>query len=546
MGKSFFNRVNWPGVGMILSLSVVLIFFQNCGKAGMEGDDLSSLVAESPDVKKFKAAPFPFEININQVAYMTCPAAGAPKPKTNEDVESPFFTLRVGAFDNTSLAARFPAAFGATAVDPDRSGRLKAGVGLRREFLDYIKTKFGPRLANATAEDEKRLIRDALTNSNYKFGVSGALVYRNRRNAATGFTPDPQHKAKASFPTLTSLEMANQLVDSPDLGTWGTAKVGIVTGVDVQSRSMVMSADFGRDPSEHEFFRNNVFYEMEFIVGFAKTDVANDSFELASPTDDNRDTVYGKVYRFPSLTSTWAGREDRVFQAGVGVVTRSPITSFRSEFLHQVDEFENLQKNTLVNTGLQQGQRWSCFSLMVVRDMDRRDPIGWKVFDPGEYEDPPAARNCKLWGPTEAACLAGQGTKLKFYDYQVNATSAIIPSAKVACPNQEIGSSARKGSLNYNLDGGVNRMRLEIARRFLPAEYWDINTHPEYMCAVPRRTTEGLGNCYGSNTDWNGGENILYSQTGTELGAQVQCGTGINGAQNKKCPAFVSICYRTN
>lgn len=539
MGKSFFNRINWPGVGMVLSLSVVLVFFQNCGKAGMEGDDLSSLVAESPDVKKFKAAPFPFDININQIAYMTCPAANETRVRSNEDVESPFFTIRVGAFDNTSLATRFPAAFGATSVDPDKSGRLRAGVGLSAAFLSYIRTNFSARLANAKPEDEKRLIRDALANSNYKFGVTGALLYRNR-STPKGFTPDSQHFAKPAFPDLTSLVVANQLVDAPDLGSWGKQKVGIITGVEVQSRSMVMSANFGRDVSEAEFFRNEM-GDMEFAVGFSKEDVATDSFEMASPTGNNADSIYGKVYRFPPLTSTWKGRVDRVVEGG-SVVTKSPIASFRSEFLDGIEEVEILQKGAVTPTGSQQQQKWSCFSLMIVRDMDRRDPIGWKVFDPGEYEDPLAARNCKLWGPTATACE----TKLKFYDYQANSTSAIIPSAKVACPNQEVGTSTRYGSINYNLDGGMNRMRLEIARRFLPAEFWDINTHPEYMCAVPRRTTEGLGSCYGSKTDWNGSENILYSQTGFELGAQVSCGTSINGTTNKKCPAFVSVCYRTN
>ncbi|MBX3019359.1 MAG: hypothetical protein KF767_15845, partial [Bdellovibrionaceae bacterium] len=115
MGKPrlnrLFNRIHWPSIGLVLGMGVLLVFFQNCGKAGMDGEDMSSLLAESPDQKKFKAAPFPFDININQVAYMTCPATRDPNASA-EDVDTPFFTIRVGAYDNTSLAARFNA-FGA-------------------------------------------------------------------------------------------------------------------------------------------------------------------------------------------------------------------------------------------------------------------------------------------------------------------------------------------------------------------------------------------------------------------------------------------------
>lgn len=536
MGKPLFRRLNWPALGLVLGMGVVLVFFQNCGKAGMEGEDLNSLLSESPDSKKFKAAPFPFDISINQVAYMTCPATREP-PASAEDVDSPFFTVRVGAFDNTSLASRFPAAFGAKSVDPEKSSRLKAGVGLSKAFIDYIKKEFAPRLANATAEEEKRLIRDAVVNSNYNFSVTGAMVFQNRRSP-TGYSLDPAHPAKASFPTLTSLNVANQLVDTQDLGIYGREKVSYLTGVDLQNRTMNMSHNYPLRGSDIENMQTR-WSSLEFVVGYSKSEMADDSFFLESPENDNRDSVYGKVYRFKPLSPTWVGRVDRVVENNV-VVSKTNIQSMRSEFLTGVEEFEILKKNAPSNISLAEGHEWSCFSLMIVRDIDRRDPISRKMFDPGEYEDGADGRNCQLW-------TDGCVNKLKFYDFQLNSTSAIVPSAKVACPIQEIGSSNRYGSLNFNQDGGVNRMRMEIARRFLPAEYWDINTHPEYMCAVPRESTKFLGSCYGANTDWNGSEYILYSQTGTELGQQVTCGVDpVTGQVNKKCPAFVSICYRTH
>lgn len=539
MGKPLFSRINWPGVGLMLGMGVLLVFFQNCGKAGMEGEDFNSLLSESPDSKKFKAAPFPFDISINQVAYMTCPATRDPAASA-EDVDSPFFTVRVGAFDNTSLAARYPA-FGAKSVDPEKSARLKAGVGLSKAFIDYIKKEFAPRLANAKPEDEKRLIRDAVMNSNYKFGVTGAMVFQNRRSPV-GYSLDPQHPAKPSFPSLTSLNMANQLVDTRDLGIYGREKISYATGVELQSRTMNMSHNYPLQYSDIDNLQAR-WNSLEFVVGYAKPGMADDSFFLESPENENRDSVYGKVYRFKPLGATWVGRVDRVIENNT-LVTKSNIQSLRPEFLTGVDEYEILKKGAPTNISMAEGHEWSCFSLMIVRNIDRRDPITGKLFDPGDYEDPVGSRNCNLWSTVNGTSCVN---KLKFYDYQLNATSAIVPSAKVACPNQEVGATDRFGSINYNQDGGVNRMRLEIARRFLPAEYWDVNTHPEYMCAVPRDSALLMGSCYGKNSDMNGSEYILYSQTGTELGQPVTCGVDpVTGRVNKKCPAFVSICYRTH
>lgn len=543
MGKPrlnrLFNRIHWPSIGLVLGMGVLLVFFQNCGKAGMDGEDMSSLLAESPDQKKFKAAPFPFDININQVAYMTCPATRDPNASA-EDVDTPFFTIRVGAYDNTSLAARFNA-FGATSVEPEKSSRLKGGVGLSKPFIAYIKKEFAPRLANAKPEDEKRLIRDAIMNSNYKFGVTGAMVFRNRRSPL-GYSLDPKHPAKPSFPNLTSLTMANQLVDTRDLGVYGREKISYATGVDLHTRAMNMSHNYPLAYNHIDEFQTR-WNALEFVVGYAKPEMADDSFFLESPENENRDSVYGKVYRFKPLTASWQGRIDRVIEGG-NIVSKTNIQSIRPEFLTGVEEFEVLKKGAETNISAQEGHQWSCFSLMVVRNVDRRDPVSTKLFDPGEYEDGTGGRNCKLWSNVGTdTCV----NKLKFYDYQQNATSAIVPSAKVACPNQEIGAANRFGSLNFNGDGGLNRLRLEIARRFLPAEYWDINTHPEYMCAVPRQSALDIGTCYGRAEDTNPNNYILYSQTGTELGQSVTCGTDpVTGRTNKRCPAFVSICYRTH
>lgn len=532
------RQFNGSLIGLIAGIFIVLMSFQNCGKAGMDqGSSTSSLTADTPEVKKFKAAPIPFDVNINQVAFMTCPMAGK-STAVGEDVDSPFFTLRVGAFDNRSLAARY-SAFGATAtVDPDRTDRLNAGIGLSRDFLDYMETEFASRLSVSTADQKKLLYRNAIANSSYKYQLSSGLVYI-ARNSSSGFAI-AQDDAKPILAPLSEANIASQLVQASELGsTYGTSKMQTLTGVEVNERSFVTSIGVPENETQRDQFRSSLI-NMEFVVGYTSPDTTGDVLMLASPTSDNAHTLYGKSYRF-TTTNTWNGRVDRYVNNGT-IAISTGIASINSEFISNVQEWQTLSKGASKNISASKNHHWDCFSLMIVREIDRRDTVTQKILDPGEYEDAVTARNCALWSPPAAECK----TKMKFYDYQANATSAIVPSAKVACPIQRLGDSSSYGSLNYTADGGLNRMRLEIARRFLPAEYWEINTHPEYMCAVPRTTTKGLGQCYASG-DFDGTKYILYAQQATELGAAVTCGiNGLTGATQKECPAFVSICYRNN
>lgn len=543
--KSLERRLNLPSLGLIVGLTTLMLFFQNCGKAGMDNmDDSASLLADTPDVKKFKAAPFPFAVNVNQVAYMTCPAVGTGSVAMGEDADAPFFTFRVGAFDNRTLASRYPAFFSSGYGDAEKSFRLNAGVGLSANFMDYIKSTFSSRLAAATAVQSTKIYRDAVNNSTHKYKLSSGLMLVHRNNSG-GFAWSQDH-AKPMLTEMTSKNAANQLVAKSDLGGFGTEKTAMLTGVDISERSMTTSIRVPTNEAQRDQFRSNIM-NYEFAVGYVKPGQENDVFMLAAPAgQDNNNAIYGRTYRF-TPTSTWNGRVDR-YESGGTIFETSGIQSINSDFISGVQEWETLSQGAGVNISARENQAWDCFSLMIVREVDRRDPLTNKILDPGEYGDPTSARNCSLWANdpnTSAACAR----KLKFYDYQATATSPIIPAAKVACPIQEIGSTNRYGSLNYTADGAKARLRLEVARRMLPAEHWDVNTHPEYMCAVPKPSAAGFGSCYASG-DFNGANYILYSQTAVEtvngVSTSVTCGrNAYTGQLQKECPAFVSLCYRT-
>jgi hypothetical protein len=164
---------------------------------------------------------------------------------------------------------------------------------------------------------------------------------------------------------------------------------------------------------------------------------------------------------------------------------------------------------------------------MVVRDVDRIDPRNQSFFNPDS--------DGSLW-----STVNGNPVKNKYYDFQQTTTSAIVRGVRAACPPQQVGSGA-PGTLNYaggNDEWGKARLHLEVAQRFLNASDWEINTNPEYMCAVPRRATSS-SQCYASG-DADSSKYIRYTPVSSNAG-DYGCGPG-----NAECAAYIHICYRTN
>lgn len=504
------------------ALAVALLFvFQNCGGGDSSGD-VGSFLDDTPEIKKYKAAPFPYDVNFNQIAYMTCPMVAPGQERGVEDLDNPFFTLRGGAYDNRSLAARFPQHFPAL-QEPERSYRLKAGVGLKKDFVEYLKTNFDARLQASPGPDGfKKLLLDSLSGGGFDLQPMAALVFRLR--SSQGFAWDANH-AKLTLTSLAENNTANQLISGMDMGQYGVERVNYLTGVgDISQRSMVVSVNAGKDEAVRDFIKDQMGTNLQFVAGLAESGGEASVFMLKSP-DDNNKTLHGRVYRL-GTGRLWPGRIDYAPQGNQQVAFQA--SSITDDFIDTIQELDT-SKSFERDLTVEEQQQWSCFSLMIVRDGDRRDPITGKFFDP-DY-DP------SLWSGNK---------KNKYYDFQASPTTPIIPGVRVACPPQEIGDGSRPGTLNYMGDGGLARLRLEVARRFLPADLWEINTNPEYMCAVPRPTAQTLGQCYAAG-DFNASQYVMYTQQGVELGRQVQCGRNpTTGELQKECPAFVSICYRTH
>ncbi len=104
------TKTQWKAGVFILAIVAVLFSFQNCGKAGFDSVNDGSNSDQAVD-PKVAGAPFPYEISLNQISYMSCPTAGQKK--------GPFYSFRASSSGSTG------------------------GIRLTTNFVDYVDLKFG-------------------------------------------------------------------------------------------------------------------------------------------------------------------------------------------------------------------------------------------------------------------------------------------------------------------------------------------------------------------------------------------------------------------
>ncbi|PWU13649.1 MAG: hypothetical protein C5B49_14295 [Bdellovibrio sp.] len=527
--------MNEKSRSLLMQLSSLLIFglgtlfsFQNCGSNDSTSDAPSSFTGGTNN--NFSSAPYPYDISFNQIAFMSCSqTTGGGGTVMPDDLDNPFFTFRAGAYDNRVLAQRYPAIFTTKFADPELTYRLKAGVGLNANYVNYVKSTFAGRLSTSSDPNTlKTLMRDGLASSNHNDQPLTGSIFRQRSNAA--FTWADFTNGRLSLSSLSATGVANLLVNGLDLGsTWGFERQNYFPGAgDVGQRALEASLMDIKAEDQRDQLLNNL-PSFQLMAGFVPAGSDGTVFEYETPGDRNKQ-LYGRAYRL-TMTRNWNGRVDYLPDGATPPnQVAHPATSIRYDLIDSVQEVD-LSTTAETDLTAKESQVWDCFSLIIVRDMDRRDAVSGKYFDP-DYD-------LNLWTPQP-----NPTKKNKFYDYQPTPQAPIIPGVRIACPPQELGDGSKPGTLNYSQDGGRARLRLEVARRFLPAEYWELNTNPEYMCAVPRNTVRGVGTCYQSG-DFDPSQYIFYTQSGVEGGVNVSCGINPNNGQlQKECPAFVSLCYR--
>ncbi len=118
------NRI-WKPVYALFASVLLVVTFQNCGKAGFDSSLDNSLTSASNstsnaqtaqfgrDADKVAAQPFAFDIAPDQITYNSCTGSGL-------SGNPAFFTFKIGAYS------------------------AGGGVSLKPNFLNYLTTNFQP------------------------------------------------------------------------------------------------------------------------------------------------------------------------------------------------------------------------------------------------------------------------------------------------------------------------------------------------------------------------------------------------------------------
>jgi hypothetical protein len=179
-------------------------------------------------------------------------------------------------------------------------------------------------------------------------------------------------------------------------------------------------------------------------------------------------------------------------------------------------------------------QNWDCFSMRIVRPADRINNATGLPFC-AQHRAIGAGEICPDNNPTPGDPRTVLNTTYAF----TTPNLSVIRGVRVACPTQTIPSLNQLSTFN-GVTANWNFIRLQIARRFLPADLFELNTDPHFLCAVPLEKATAIGKCYNSG-DTTTDKYIQYSiNQDMGNGTFRTCGS----AGGNECPAFVSICYR--
>lgn len=144
--KVRFNKTTWQAIGSVIASSLLLVSFQNCGKAGFDSNLDEALDSSSSDAalvakygeataEKVQAIPFAFDAGFDTISYNSC----AGKHLRNN---SAFVSLKAGAYST-------------------------AGIRIRNDFFGYIDQNFKPTYPEtAISENQyKEFLADSPQNS---------------------------------------------------------------------------------------------------------------------------------------------------------------------------------------------------------------------------------------------------------------------------------------------------------------------------------------------------------------------------------------------
>jgi hypothetical protein len=495
--------------GLVIVVAMVFLF-QNCGKAGFEQQDFANELNVASEVDpKLSALSFPYEVSVNQIAHMSCPLNF-----NNASVQTPYFSWKVGAFDNT----------------PDVPSSLlsirPAGLQLSSKFQQEwskVSAIFDPSIKNGK-------LREALTTLPSVANTQLQISFRKSNSAKVDLMSMPtggDSPTKSFMPPLSSTEVSDSFLDLP------IGPINLFAGVtDFSSRflesSLIVPSAYGFNDTS---LRAN--YDSSYLtIGFLKTAGQTSPNELSGPGTE-KSVAYGKGYR------VHFGAEN----------PHQGTTAYPSS-----DSLSVIEEHDLETGQITPGVNWNrCYKLKIVRPQDRYKPM----YRANHFVTNGA--QCPTANVNSVYCASPVNNRfgIDLAVFQAKGYAG-CPSNRpllqgdhceeqyfATCPPEPYAGNT--GSPHPILtDEGLYHPNhperpaiLHVLRRFLPANQWDINV--SRGCVVPKQDDNA---CYSATPPE---KPIVYDETffqgaAANLDFGQYTGCGVNSLY--QCAAYVTVCVR--
>ncbi len=488
-------------------LTSLLLAFQNCGKAGFEQtgtmDEMSTSESIDP---KLATLPFPYQVSVNQIAHMSCSF-------TNDNPSSPYFTWKVGAFDNPSD------------VPSSQLGIRASGLELSSAF----KSQWAQMSSNFTPAVRDAKLKEALTGLSSVANTQLQLSFRKTNTPRTDLMMMPSGASSPVMPFLTPMSsdgISDAFVTDSNSIFNMFPSVANFSSRFLEAKMNVVS-NYG---AETTALRAN--YDSSFMtIGFAKPALSGtNSAELSGPSTDSR-YAFGKGFRIHFGTTS----------PHTGTTLYPPYDA-----LTIVEEYD-------LETGARTNATWDCsYRFKIVRNADRYNTAyrANHFTRPGGL-CPGPTRSGTYCAPklSDGSVVSDFGIDIAYFGgaacpanrtkytgaYCEERYSQVCPSEPFAAnptdPNP-INRTDGVYSANYPLRPAI----LHALRRMLPAQEWDINV--SRGCVVPK---------FDDNACYANGNPIVYDDyffaapySNPTMGQYGGC--GVNG--QLPCPSYLTLCLR--
>jgi hypothetical protein len=342
----------WKVGGWLVASFLLVVSFQNCGKAGFDSGldelastgsvdaNLSSMFGQS-DGAKVQAAPFAFDTLADQITYNSCTGsnlAGNPNG---------FFTFKIGAYTS-------------------------GGVRIRQSFRDYLSTNFQP--VYPATELSVDQIKNYIYYSPENQGAMPEFAIRTRGNPQILRTPSGTTAAPGVDFMYPLADLTNDRFMDPLVKAGSTPLFFFPFAMSSNQRFLESSIAYNTDEVLAQNLRNDFRNTAQLALTYSAT--GGDAFAARLPIAADGAT--------PDTTKAYGRGYNLTFSVDVapftailtGNANANPHTNNPNNILTSVQEVN------LENPSSGAGATWSCSSLrryVIIRSQDAnlcpKDPV---------------------------------------------------------------------------------------------------------------------------------------------------------------------------